>query len=512
MRASGILLPVSSLPGKYGIGCFSKEAYNFVDFLSKSGTRYWQILPLGQTSYGDSPYQSFSTFAGNPYFIDPEQLIEAGLLKKTDCDKTDFGDDDESVDYGKMFTARYTLLRKAFKKADRSGQMYSDADFTKFKKRNVAWLGDYALFMALKDAHGGAPWNEWEDPLRLRDEAALKEACEQYEKDIAFYSWLQYLFFSQWKKLKKYANKAGVKIIGDIPIYVSFDSADAWASPELFWFDKDNRPVCVAGCPPDAFTAEGQLWGNPLYDWDYHKKTGYEWWIERMRACTKLYDMVRIDHFRGFDEYYTIPYGSKNAVTGEWKSGPGYKLFEAIKRELGDIKVIVEDLGFITDSVRKLVKKTGWPNMKVLEFGFGDDTGRNEYLPCNYDKNCVVYTGTHDNDTLIGFINSLPPENLSIVRRYFDAKTAKPAVLAKKMIRCAYESSAKLCVIPMADFLGLDSTARINIPSTLGINWKWRMAEDALTDELAESIYELNRIYGRMKIKKKKVQEQEDEE
>ncbi len=490
-------MPVSSLPGAYGIGCFSKEAYEFVDFLAKTKTRYWQILPLGQTSYGDSPYQSFSTFAGNPYFIDLNELIAKGFLKKTECDGADFGDNEEYIDYGIMYESRYAILRKAFKRAVKKS-LVEDRDFLKFKKKNVEWLFDYALFMALKDAHGGASWDEWEDELRMREKEALEAAAGIYAIDIEFYSWLQYLFYTQWKALKKYANKAGVKIIGDIPIYVSFDSSDAWANPELFWFDADRRPVRVAGCPPDSFAKEGQLWGNPLYDWKYHESTGYQWWIKRMKSCGKLYDMVRIDHFRGFDEYYTIPYGDENAVNGEWVKGPGYALFEAVKAKLGDIDVIVEDLGFITDSVRRLVKKTGWPNMKIIEFGFGggDDTGKNEYLTCNYDKNCVVYTGTHDNDTLEGWHKEADSKDIAKAVSYLGLNDNEGFVWGT--LRGGMSSVANLFVAQMQDYLGLDSGARINTPGKVDGNWQWRVLPNFLSPELAESIRQLADVYQRL--------------
>ena len=499
MRKSGVLLPVFSLPGAYGIGCFSKEAYKFVDFLADAGQSYWQILPVGQTSYGDSPYQSFSTFAGNPYFIDLTELIERGLLKKAECDHTRMKSTDGYIDYGLLYEKRYPLLRRAYHRL--SGDDMAKVD--KFVAKNSKWLPDYSLFMALKDEHGGASFMEWEDELRLRNKDALSEAAERLSDEIGFYQWLQYEFFRQWKKLKKYANKKGIEIIGDIPIYVAEDSADVWASPELFQMDEKGKPVAVAGCPPDAFSEDGQLWGNPLYDWKRHKATGYEWWIRRIKSCMKMYDVIRIDHFRGFDEYYSIPAGSENARNGEWKKGPGKKLFRAIEKKLGNINIIAEDLGFITDSVRKLVRDTGFPNMKVLEFAFdGRDESSpsgstNVYLPMNYDKNCVVYTGTHDNETLRGWLDSIKKAEYAEMQDYIDCHSPKKDVIVKKLVRTALSSTANMCIIPMQDWLGLGNEARINTPSTLGENWKWRMSRDDMSDELAAEIRKLTVLYGR---------------
>ncbi|MBO6214085.1 MAG: 4-alpha-glucanotransferase, partial [Lachnospiraceae bacterium] len=467
-RQSGILMPIFSLPGKYGIGCFSREAYRFVDFLKSSGQKLWQILPIGPTSYGDSPYQSFSTFAGNPYFIDLEELTAQGLLTEDECNSADLGRRKDDIDYGLLFENRYKLLKKAYERAkDKPG----DPDFY---KKNEDWLPDYALFMALKDAHKGAAFTTWEDELRLREPDALKKAREKYADEIGFYVYLQEEFYRQWSKLKQYANEKGIRIIGDIPIYVSGDSSDVWANPELFWLDDNGIPVSVAGCPPDGFSATGQLWGNPLYAWEYHKKTGYKWWIRRMEACRNLYDIVRIDHFRGFDQYYSIPYGEKTAVNGEWLDGPGIELFDAIKKELGHIEVIAEDLGYLTDSVRKLVKDTGYPGMKVLEFAFDgrdqkdSDEATNDYLPFNYDKNCVVYTGTHDNETLKGWLDHIQPSELRQVKDYLNDKTREKNALVDGMVRLAMASSANMCVIPLQDYLRLDNEARINMPSTVG--------------------------------------------
>ena len=497
-RACGILLPIFSLASEYGIGAFSKEAYDFVDFLEKAGQRYWQILPLGPTSYGDSPYQSFSTFAGNPYFIDITELISSGLLTREEADKYDFGESDEYIDYEKMYKSRFRLLMSAFENLDKATNAKTiRKEFEDFKKSpDNDWLQDYSLFMALKNANGGRSWNTWEEGIRLRKKEAIKEALVKYADEVEFYSFLQFLFFKQWSALKAYANGKGIEIIGDIPIYVAFDSADTWANPELFQLDKENTPIDVAGCPPDAFSATGQLWGNPLYKWDYHKKTGYKWWMKRIGHCYKLYDVVRIDHFRGFDEYYAIPYGNPTAELGEWRKGPGYELFETMKRELGDKKVIAEDLGYLTPSVIKLVKKTGFPGMKILQFAF-DSREESDYLPHNYTKNCIVYTGTHDNETTRGWFDNLPRADKKFCKEYLGIHYAKDAVW--ELIRAAFASVSDTAIIPMQDYLELDMSARVNTPSTLGGNWVWRMKKDALTDELCGKMHDFARIYGRLR-------------
>lgn len=496
MRASGVLLPVSSLSSKYGIGCFSKEAYGFVDFLKKNGQSYWQILPLGQTSYGDSPYQSFSTFAGNPYFISLEKLVKQGLLKKKDCDACDFGQDPADVDYGKMYRARYKLLKQAFRQFDAK----QDADFLSFKEQESVWLSNYALFMALKDHFGGKSWVEWPDDIRLRKPQTVRQYQEKLKDSIQFYEYLQFEFFRQWEELKTYANGQGIKIIGDIPIYVALDSSDAWAEPELFQFDEDRKPKAVAGCPPDGFSATGQLWGNPLYDWSYHKKTKYEWWIRRVSACYKMYDVIRIDHFRGFDEYYSIPAGDKTAEFGKWEKGPGIGLFTALQEALGDLNIIVEDLGYITDSVREMVRASGFPNMKVLEFAFDvrDSSGPSDYLPYNYDKNCVVYTGTHDNETLYGWLSTIPQADYGMIEKYLGRKIADKKEMVAEIIRLAQSSTANLCIIPLQDYLCLDNKARINEPSTLGKNWKWRLLPDQLTTQAGLMMKNMAKTYGRL--------------
>lgn len=496
-RSSGILLHISSLPSKYGIGCFSQAAYNFVDWLSEAGQSYWQILPLGPTSYGDSPYQSFSSFAGNPYFISLETFIDIGILTKEECDEIDFGEIENSINYSSLYKNRYTLLYKAYKRSNIS----MDPKFQSFIIENNYWLDDYALFMAMKNKFNGSQWTEWDEDIKLRKSEAITRYSEELREEIEFQKFIQYHFYLQWSALKNYANSKGIKIIGDIPIYVAFDSADAWANPQLFQFNEDNVPIAVAGCPPDGFSATGQLWGNPLYKWEYHKQTNYKWWISRLSHCFTLYDVLRIDHFRGFDEYYSIPYGAENAMNGHWEKGPGIDIFIKIKEILGEKEFIAEDLGYMTDSVRKLVKDSGFPNMKVLEFAFDSrDTGcRNDYLPHNYNQNCIAYTGTHDNQTIKSWFNTISKEEQNMAREYLCDFNTPTNELYKSFISLIMRSNAKLCVIPMQDYLGYDDSCRMNEPSTLGKNWKWRLKNKDLTDNLKQYIYRISELYGRLK-------------
>ena len=490
MRRSGILMPIFSLPSKYGIGCFSKEAYEFVDFLEKAGQKLWQILPLGPTSYGDSPYQSFSTFAGNPYFIDMDELVARGWITKKELDKYDFGSTERYIDYEKMYINRMAALKKAFA----GSNIEADQGFQQFRAENSQWLPGYGLFMAVKDIFGGASWDTWDDDIRLRKPEAIEKYTREYGEEIRFYEFVQYLFIIQWKKLKSYANSKGIEIVGDIPIYVAFDSADVWANPELFQLDESLRPTAVAGCPPDAFSATGQLWGNPLYRWDYHKQTGFDWWMKRFAHSFSLYDVVRVDHFRAFDEYYAIPYGDKTAEYGAWVEGPGLELFKVLKQTLGKKQVIAEDLGYLTPSVLKLVKDTGFPGMKVLHFGFYDGS-TSEYLPHNYGTNCVVYTGTHDNDTTLSWYRSMKRADKAFTRRYLNIRSSQN--INWVLIRAALSSVADTAIIPIQDYLGLGNEARINMPSTLGDNWKWRVYGVELDDVLAEKIKALTKLFGR---------------
>lgn len=492
-RACGVLLPVFSLPSKYGIGCFSKEAYQWVDQLKEAGQSYWQILPLTPTSFGDSPYQSFSSFAGNPYFIDLESLVEEGLLTKKECDKVDFGQDSHHVDYDKQAEGRMKLLRKAFENSDLS----ENEEYQKFVQENASWLEDYALYMAVKKRFDGACWSEWAEDIRKRWDFAMEYYLRECKEEIDFYKFVQYIFRKQWDKLKKYANENGIEIVGDIPIYVAFDSADAWAAPHLFQFDGDNKPQAVAGCPPDAFSEDGQLWGNPLYRWQKHKETGYDWWVRRMEHCFRLYDVVRIDHFRGFDEYYSIPYGAETAKEGHWEKGPGMDLFHTLNQKLGQKQIIAEDLGFMTSSVEQLLKDSGYPGMKVLAFAF-DPSGKSSYLPHNYDRNSVVYTGTHDNETLVQWTGAFDEETREFAREYLNQPKNAKKDDYWDYIRLAMMSCANTCIIPAQDLLGLGAEARINFPSTVGENWKWRMNQEMLTKEAIEKYYKIAKISDRL--------------
>ena len=490
MRKSGILMAISSMPSAYGIGTFSKEAYQFVDFLKEAGQKLWQILPLGPTGYGDSPYQSFSTFAGNPYYIDLEKLTEEGLLTKEEIEVYDWGGHPEYVDYEKIYQARFEVLRKAF---ERFRSMTRPA-YHEFLRDNADWLEDYAFYMAVKNHFEGRGWLEWDEDIKLREEKSVAEYKEKLKDEIEFYKFQQYEFKKQWLELKDYSNNKGIQIVGDIPIYVALDSADTWAQKELFQLDEEGIPTSVAGCPPDAFAETGQLWGNPLYRWDYHKSTGYKWWMKRLKYCFELYDVVRIDHFRGFDEYYAIPYGDKTAEFGHWEKGPGYDIFETMKRVLGDKAVIAEDLGFLTDAVIELVRRTGFPGMKILQFAF-NASEESDYLPHTYTGNCVVYTGTHDNDTTKSWYDMLDEPSRDFADRYLNIKDKTCA--AWDFIRAALASVADTAIIPMQDYLELGTQARMNTPSTLGDNWKWRMKKDACEKELAEKIRRLSKLYGR---------------
>lgn len=492
MRRNGMLLPIASLPSPYGIGGFSKEAYEFIDLLEETGQKLWQILPLGPTSYGDSPYQSFSTFAGNPYFIDLDTLAEKGWLTKEACEASDYGDNESYIDYGRIYNSRFVLLKQAFLNSD----ILSDEKFTEFCKANQHWLPDYALYMALKNQNDGKSWIEWEEEIRLRKPEAVECYKRELEEECNFYEFLQYEFHEQWTKVKEYAHKKGIQIVGDVPIYVAFDSADTWANPELFQLDEKNLPLGVAGCPPDAFSATGQLWGNPLYNWAYHKKTGYDWWLKRIAYCFDLYDIVRIDHFRGFDEYYSIPYGDETAVNGHWEKGPGMDLFNTVKEKLGEFDIIAEDLGFLTESVFQLLKDSGYPGMKVLQFAF-DPSEDSDYLTYKYQRNCVVYTGTHDNDTTAGWFEKLSDGDKEVALRYMNSFYTPKEEQHWDLIALAMRSTADTCIIPVQDFLGLGSEARINMPSTLGDNWKWRMTKGAFSEELKEKIRRMTKLYGR---------------
>jgi len=494
-RSGGILLHPSSLPGSYGIGDLGPQAYRFVDWLVSTRCTLWQVLPLGPTGYGDSPYQCFSAFAGNPYLISFEALIEDRLLTREDfAGMPDFNA--SRVDFGRLIPWKLDLLQKAFSR-HLSAPENLRAEFDRFRADNASWLDDYALFMSLKEANGGGAWSGWDEALRKRDPSTLEKAREDHAESILRYSFYQLLFFRQWGKLRAYANQRGIKIIGDIPIFIAYDSADAWAHPDLFYLGEDSLPTVVAGVPPDYFSATGQLWGNPLYRWNAHKESGYAWWLERFRSVLKFVDVVRLDHFRGFAGYYEIPFGQPTAEHGQWVTGPGKDFFTTVSRELGESKssilpIIAEDLGVITPDVVKLRDQFHLPGMKILQFGFsGPD---NPFLPHNYVTNCVAYTGTHDNDTALGWFHSAPEAERKFALRYLHSDGTD---FAWDLIRSVWSSVAAYAVAPLQDALSLGTEARMNYPSRLGGNWEWRMNEEDLKSELAGRLRELNELYLR---------------
>lgn len=492
MRSSGVLLHISSLPSPHGVGSMGKPSREFVDFLKKAGQSWWQILPVCPTSYGDSPYQSFSTFAGNPYFIDLDDLETEGLLRRAEYEDTDWESTPDRVNYGALYEKRYKILRLA---AERFADAPSD-DYDEFCKENISWLDDYAMFMALKGESQGKSWMEWEPALRNRIPEALEAFAASHENELAFWKITQYFFFRQWKKLRAYANEQGISIIGDLPIYVALDSVDVWAHPELFQLDENRVPKEVAGCPPDGFSADGQLWGNPLFDWEYMEQTGYQWWIERIRYQTQIYNVLRIDHFRGFDSYYAIPYGADSAQSGYWKQGPGMKLFVALEKAIGKVSIIAEDLGFLTDSVKQLLADSGFPGMKVLELAFDSrDDSSAEYLPHNFIPHCIAYAGTHDNDTIQGWMSSAAPEDVAFAKEYL--RMNNPAEYHWDMMKALWSSVADVTIVQAQDLLGIGSEGRMNVPSTAENNWCWRAPEGSFEDALAEKLLHNMKLYGR---------------
>ncbi len=592
-RACGILMPVFSLPSEGGIGCFSKEAFEFVDFLSDAGQRYWQILPMGPTGYGDSPYQPFSAFAGNPYFIAPDDLVRRGWLTADEVKSCPMGSDVNKVDYGALYEHRYVLLHKAYDRflaamaqgekadndglcetfllkhapakpetakdpaaeaekengadpaanpngdpngnekpdlnvnpnadldknqndilvsdkaeepadpvtaalcaiSDRKDQKTLKEDYEDFLKESADWLEDYVLFTAVKQSQGGKSWQDWDAPLRLRDTKALAEAAESLKDEMDFQRFLQYVFERQWEALHTYATARGVAIIGDIPFYMAPDSADVWSHPELFQMDEDRIPTGVAGCAPDVFSATGQLWGNPLYDWDYQKTTSYEWWMRRMARNAQLADVLRYDHFHGFAAYYDVPYGDETAENGKMHDGPGMDFFLELKRRFGELPIIAEDLGVVTPKNQKLLRDSGFPGMKVLQFAFG--AYDSEYLNHHHIKNCVVYTGTHDNPTIREWLGSLSDGERAFVRAYIHSEFTDEGGFVWDFIREAYRSVADLCIIPLQDYLVKGKEARINTPSVAWGNWQWRLEPNFLSRELAKSIRGLAELYRR---------------
>ena len=486
-RGSGIIMHITSLPNKYGIGSFGEEAFKFVDFLKNAGQKHWQVLPLGPTGYGDSPYQCFSAFAGNPYFIGLDLLVKDELLKLEDIENIDLGKEKERVDYYKIFKNKMEILKKAYKN--------NKENLEEFKLENKKWIEDYGLFMALKTKFDLKAWYTWDKDIRFREKEAMDKYKKELEDEIGYWTFLQYVFHKQWRSLKEYANSNGIKIIGDIPIYVAGDSCDVWTDHKMFLLDEERVPLRVAGCPPDYFSETGQLWGNPLYDWEYLDKNNYIWWIDRIKTSLKLYDLVRIDHFRGFEAFWSIPYGDETAINGEWVKGPGVKLFNKIKDELGGVNIIAEDLGLLTQEVIDFLKETGFPGMKVLQFAFSRDY-ESQYVPHNHIKNCVVYTGTHDNDTFLGwFQDERNKGDVEYAKEYL--KLSEEEGYNWGFIRGAWSSVAALAIAPMQDFLGLDNNYRMNKPSIAENNWTWRAREEQLNEDLEIKIKKLTELYKR---------------
>lgn len=506
MRKNGVLLHITSLPSPYGVGTMGQAAYDFVDFLNGSGQSYWQILPIHPTSYGDSPYASYSTFAGNPYFIDFGLLVKDGLLIPEEYTWLDWSQKEDEVDFGFLYNNRFNVLRLATDRFLKN----PDAEYEKFLEDNKDWVEDYALYMALKKNFDGKPWYEWDDEFKFYDPKKKKDWVVKFKEDVDFYEVLQYFFLKQWKAMKEYANENGVEMIGDLPIYVARDSVDVWSHPELFALDADLNPERVAGCPPDGFSADGQLWGNPLYNWPEHKKTGYDWWTRRIAYLLNMYDVLRIDHFRGFDSYYAIPYGDKTAKNGKWLEGPGMDLFSTIEKKLGKQRIIAEDLGFLTPSVKKLLADTGFPGMKILQFAFDSrDAASTDYYPFNYPKNSVAYTGTHDNDTIVGWFENADKDDVALAKEYLQANDPKD--YHWNMIRELMKSPSDYAIVTAQDLLGLGSEARMNVPSKLGGNWTWRLMPGQLNDEIKDKLLELTKVYKRFPLERLEIEEAKEE-
>ena len=493
-RQGGILLPLTALPGPWGVGTLGREAERFLDFLQAAGQSCWQILPIGPTGFGDSPYQSFSSFAGNPYLIDLDTLAEEGLLEREEYAHLDWGSDPGRVDYGALYRLRLPVLRRACER------LLSEPpeDYPEFCQENAFWLEDYALFMALKGAFGGGSWQAWPEELRRREADTLEVWRASLAGECAFWRAVQYLFFRQWRAFRAKAKERRISLMGDLPIYVAEDSADVWAAPEQFQLDEDLHPTEVAGVPPDAFTELGQLWGNPLYDWARMAGEGYRWWVRRLGYQLSLYDILRLDHFRGFESYFAIPAGDPDARRGVWRKGPGTEFFRCMEATLGRRAIVAEDLGYHTDALRAFLTEVGYPGMKVLQFAFDSrDTGSG-YLPHTYTQNCVAYTGTHDNDTVLGWLNSAPEADTAYARAYLRLNEVEGEHWG--MLRALWGCVADLAIAPLGDILGLGSEGRINTPSTLGGNWTWRVPEGVLTGELARALRREMALYGRLPV------------
>lgn len=491
-RSAGILMPISSLPSPYGIGTFGKEAYEFVDDLVKASQKYWQVLPLGPTGFGDSPYASFSAFAGNPYFVDLDTLIEEGLLTKEYVESFRWNMEEQFVDYGLLHMSRSEVLRTAYKNSNHQ----DTEEYLDFVKENEFWLEDYCMYISCKKYFEDVAWQEWDDEIKFRKEQALNLYREKLKDDIEYHMFVQFKFYEQWNKLKKYANDQGIEIIGDIPIYMAVDSADVWQNPQIFQLDKDLNPKKVAGVPPDVFSETGQRWGNPLYDWKSLEKDDFSWWRKRMVHSAKLYDVIRIDHFIGMTKYYAIPAEDEDATNGKWVEGPGMKLIDAINESVGEKRIIAEDLGVKIPEVEEVLQKSGYPGMKVLEFAF-DGNRKNEHLPYNWDANIVAYGGTHDNDTLVGYFTGLQWWELGYIREYMGNQHASIEELVDYIFREAYASVANIVIFQMQDVLKVGSLGRMNIPSSMGTNWRWRMLKEQVDAKDIERLRYLCDIYGR---------------
>lgn len=491
-RSAGILMPVSSLPSPYGIGSFGKSAYDFVDNLVSARQKFWQVLPLGPTSFGDSPYASFSAFAGNPYFIDLDMLVEEGLLESDYVNRFMWNLEDQYVDYGLIYNSRFEVLRTAFKNSS-----HQELDeYKTFLKENEYWLEGYCLYSACKNKFEGTSWTDWESEIKYRDEQSIQELKEELKDDIEFYKFVQYKFYEQWNQLKDYANEKGIEIIGDIPLYVAMDSADVWQHTELFQLDEELNPTKVAGVPPDVFSETGQRWGNPLYDWKKLEAEDFSWWRKRMEHSARLYDVIRIDHFIGMVKYYAIPAEDEDARNGTWEKGPGMKLIKAMNESIEDKKIIAEDLGVQMPEVIKVLEKSGYPGMKVLEFAF-DGNRRNDHLPYYWTQNTVAYGGTHDNDTLMGYFTGLQYWELGYIREYMECRNGSIEDLVDKIFRAAYASVADLVIFQMQDVLKVGNIGRMNLPSSMGTNWRWRMLQGQFGPEEIEKLRYLCDIYGR---------------
>ncbi len=490
VRKSGILLPIFSLPSSYGIGTLGKQAYSWIRFLEQAGQRIWQVLPIGPTGYGDSPYQSFSAFAGNPYFIDLDLLAEMGLLNLEEYVNINFADDDNHVNYGKLYQNRLEVLNKAY------FRFKNKAALQEFENKNP-WVTDYALFMVAKEKFGQISWQEWPKDFRMKTAAAENSLKTQYEVRFEFYVFLQYIFFAQWHDVKQYAKTHHVQIIGDLPIYVALDSADVWANQALFELDANGHPINVAGCPPDSFSQTGQLWGNPLYRWDVMKKDGYQWWMQRIAFSFELFDGIRIDHFRGFESYYSIPASEKTAQYGHWVTGPGMGFMAHIQKHFPDANIIAENLGFLTKEVEELLRASGFPGMKILQFAF-DSRESSDYMPYNYEKNSVVYTGTHDNQPIAGWLKTAAVEDVALAKKYLDCQTKDTKDCVRAFVKQAMSSVSNVAIIPLQDWLALGDEARINTPAKPTGNWQWRATIQQLEQISTKAIKDITQLYGRI--------------